>query len=111
MEIPPGRVPAQVSSSSFDHEVQVVADIADNDEMKLPIKPLVFALALGACLGGNGTLIGASANVVTAGLSEQHGYRFSFYDFFRVGFPIMILTTAISTAYLLFCHVWLGWNY
>ncbi|GFY75293.1 p protein [Trichonephila inaurata madagascariensis] len=91
--------------------VQVVADIADNEEMKLPIKPLVFALALGACLGGNGTLIGASANVVTAGLSEQHGYRFSFYDFFRVGFPVMILTTAISTAYLLFCHVWLGWNY
>ncbi|GFU48922.1 p protein [Nephila pilipes] len=91
--------------------VQVVADIADNEDMKLPIKPLVFALALGACLGGNGTLIGASANVVTAGLSEQHGYRFSFYDFFRVGFPVMIVTTTISTAYLLFCHVWLGWNY
>ncbi|KAF8793574.1 P protein like [Argiope bruennichi] len=90
--------------------VQVIADLADNEEMKLPIKPLVYALALGACFGGNGTLIGASANVVTAGLSEQHGYRFSFYDFFRIGFPVMILTTAVSTGYLLFCHVWLGWN-
>ncbi|GFU48928.1 p protein [Nephila pilipes] len=90
--------------------VQVVADLANNENMKLPIKPLIYALALGACLGGNGTLIGASANVVTAGIAEQHGYRFSFYDFFRVGFPIMILTTIISTAYLSFCHAWLGWN-
>ncbi|GFX92401.1 p protein [Trichonephila clavipes] len=63
--------------------VQVVTDLADNEDMKLPIKPLIYALALGACLGGNGTLIGASANVVTAGIAEQHGYRFSFYDFFR----------------------------
>ncbi|KAG8183958.1 hypothetical protein JTE90_005189 [Oedothorax gibbosus] len=90
--------------------VQVVADIANSEDMKLPLKPLVFSLALGACLGGNGTLIGASANVVTAGLAEQHGYRFSFFDFFRVGFPVMILTTIISTAYLLFCHVLLEWN-
>ncbi|XP_035230140.1 P protein-like [Stegodyphus dumicola] len=78
--------------------------------MKLPLQPLVYALALGACLGGNGTLIGASANVVTAGLAEQHGYRFSFYDFFKVGFPVMILTTSIATIYLLICHAWLGWN-
>ncbi|GFS45490.1 p protein [Trichonephila inaurata madagascariensis] len=90
--------------------VQVVTDLADNQDMKLPIKPLIYALALGACLGGNGTLIGASANVVTAGIAEQHGYRFSFYDFFRVGFPITILTTTISTAYLFFCHLWIGWN-
>ncbi|CAL1266270.1 unnamed protein product, partial [Larinioides sclopetarius] len=91
-------------------EVQVVVDIADQEETKLPIKPLVFALALGACLGGNGTLIGASANVVTAGIAEQHGYRFSFFDFFRIGFPVMLLTTTLSTGYLIFCHVWLGWN-
>ncbi|GBM31572.1 P protein [Araneus ventricosus] len=90
--------------------VQVVVDIADQEETKLPIKPLVFALALGACLGGNGTLIGASANVVTAGIAEQHGYRFSFFDFFRIGFPVMLLTTALSTGYLIFCHVWLEWN-
>ncbi|CAL1266266.1 unnamed protein product, partial [Larinioides sclopetarius] len=90
--------------------VQVVVDIADQEETKLPIKPLVFALALGACLGGNGTLIGASANVVTAGIAEQHGYRFSFFDFFRIGFPVMLLTTTLSTGYLIFCHVWLGWN-
>ncbi|KAK8778117.1 hypothetical protein V5799_020542, partial [Amblyomma americanum] len=44
---------------------------------------LVYALAWGACLGGNGTLIGASANVVCAGVAEQHGHRFTFFDFFR----------------------------
>lgn len=90
--------------------VQVVTDLAAKEEMNLPLQPLVFALALGACLGGNGTLIGASANVVTAGLSEQHGYRFTFFDFFKIGFPVMILTTLIATAYLLVCHAWIGWN-
>lgn len=44
---------------------------------------LVYALAWGACLGGNGTLIGASANVVCAGVAEQHGHRFTFFDFFK----------------------------
>ncbi|XP_077518615.1 P protein-like isoform X2 [Amblyomma americanum] len=71
---------------------------------------LVYALAWGACLGGNGTLIGASANVVCAGVAEQHGHRFTFFDFFRIGFPVMLLTTAIASLWLLFCHVWLHWN-
>ncbi|XP_054715570.1 P protein-like [Uloborus diversus] len=90
--------------------VKVVTDLGNNEDLNLPLQPLVYALALGACLGGNGTLIGASANVVTAGLSEQHGYRFSFCDFFKIGFPVMILTTTISMAYLLICHCWIGWN-
>ncbi|XP_070391454.1 P protein-like [Dermacentor albipictus] len=71
---------------------------------------LVYALAWGACLGGNGTLIGASANVVCAGVAEQHGHRFTFFDFFRIGFPVMLLTTSIASLWLLFCHVWLQWN-
>lgn len=71
---------------------------------------LVYALAWGACLGGNGTLIGASANVVCAGVAEQHGHRFTFFDFFKIGFPVMLLTTAIASLWLLFCHVWLQWN-
>nr|XP_015904670.1 P protein-like isoform X2 [Parasteatoda tepidariorum] len=89
--------------------VQVICDISSNE--KLPLFPLVLSLALGACFGGNGTLIGASANLVTAGVAEQHGYRFSFYDFFRIGFPTMILTTTLSTIYLVTCHIWIGWNY
>ena len=67
-------------------------------------------MSLGACLGGNGTLIGASANVVCAGVAEQHGYKFTFWQFFKVGFPITILSLIVSSVYLLVCHVALGWN-
>ena len=53
-------------------------------DLQLPLPPLVYALALGACLGGNGTLIGASANLVCSGVADQHGYSYSFKDFFVV---------------------------
>ena len=80
------------------------------DDLGLPLQPLAWSLALGACLGGNGTLIGASANVVCAGIAEQHGYKFSFIDFFKVGFPITIVSLIVATVYLLICHVVIGWN-
>ncbi|XP_076319068.1 P protein-like [Tachypleus tridentatus] len=90
--------------------IKIVVTLSTNKELNLPLTPLVYALAFGACLGGNGTLIGASANVVCAGVAEQHGYRFTFMDFFKIGFPVMLLTVAISTGYLLLCHVALDWN-
>ena len=74
-------------------------------ELSLDLGPLIWALAFGACLGGNGTLIGASANVVTAGLSEEAGYPISFNEFFRAGFPVMILSTFIVTFYMLLVYV------
>lgn len=48
------------------------------------IEPLAWALAFGACFGGNGTLIGASANIVMASKAEVEGHHISFMDFFRV---------------------------
>ena len=74
-------------------------------DLNLELGPLIWALAFGACLGGNGTLIGASANVVTAGLSEEAGYPISFNEFFRAGFPVMILSTFIVTFYMLLVYV------
>ena len=65
------------------------------------VMPLWWATSLGACLGGNGTLIGASANVVLANIGEKHGYDISFKKYFRLGFPVMLLTIFISTIYLL----------
>ena len=62
---------------------------------------LWWALSLGACLGGNGTLIGASANVVISGISAKHGYPITFARYLKVGFPMMILSIVISTVYLL----------
>ena len=64
------------------------------------ISPLWWALAIGADFGGNGTLIGSSAGVVAAGLSERFGYRISFIRWFKIGFPFMLITLAIATVIL-----------
>ncbi|MDD2389686.1 MAG: SLC13 family permease [Desulfobacterales bacterium] len=61
---------------------------------------LWWALALGACFGGNGTMIGASANVVTMGIAESKGYKISFIGFLKVAFPYMVISVIIA-------HVWL----
>ncbi|XP_051568705.1 P protein [Myxocyprinus asiaticus] len=90
--------------------IPVLINLSQDADVNLPIKPLIFALAMGACLGGNGTLIGASANVVCAGIAEQHGYGFSFMEFFRLGFPMMLMTCTIGMCYLLATHIGLHWN-
>ena len=64
------------------------------------LEPMWWSLALGACLGGNGTLIGASANVVVASMAAQHGRQISFIGFMKIAFPLMILSIIISTAYV-----------
>lgn len=65
------------------------------------LEPLWWALSLGACLGGNGTIIGASANVIVAGLAEKNGYKITFIGFMKLAFPLMLVSIAISTVYLL----------
>ena len=77
---------------------------------------LWWALALGACLGGNGTAVGASANVTTMGLAEKQGIRIGFAEFMKFGMPAMIITVVISSLFLA-AHVlfgegparWIGW--
>lgn len=64
------------------------------------LEPLWWSLALGACLGGNGTLIGASANVIVVGLAAQSGHSISFMKFFKVAFPLMLLSIMISSVYI-----------
>ncbi|MBI3393190.1 MAG: ArsB/NhaD family transporter [Nitrospirae bacterium] len=64
------------------------------------LMPVWWSLALGACLGGNGTLIGASANVVVAGISEKGGRPITFMRFTKYGMPLMIESVLISTAYI-----------
>ncbi|MDH5699750.1 MAG: sodium:proton antiporter, partial [Nitrospirota bacterium] len=61
---------------------------------------LWWALSLGACLGGNGTLIGASANLIVAGIAERNGVPFRFLPFLKVAFPLMLLQILISTLYV-----------
>ncbi|MBF0267667.1 MAG: ArsB/NhaD family transporter [Alphaproteobacteria bacterium] len=66
--------------------------------------PLWWCLSLGACLGGNGTLIGASANLTVAGLAERGGTAFKFIPYMKIAFPLMLISIVISTFY-----VW--WRY
>ena len=82
--------------------IPVVLQISDS--LGLDLGPLIWALAFGACLGGNGTLIGASANVVTAGMSEEAGYPISFNEFFKAGFPVMLMTVTIITGYVVMVY-------
>ena len=62
--------------------------------------PLWWALSIGACLGGNGSLIGASANVIVAGFADRAGHPIGFVRFLALGFPLMILSIVIATGYV-----------
>ncbi len=68
------------------------------------IQPLWWCLSLGACLGGNGTLIGASANLTVAGIGDRNRVPFSFVTYTLYAFPMMIVSVAI-------CHVYVWWRY
>lgn len=107
--------------------IKVSISLSEKKALNLPLQPLIWALAFGACLGGkfihiftkkknakikrdfyfvfftgNGTLIGASANVVCAGVAEQHGYRFTFIEYFKYVHIDVIHVGKISFLYLCF---------
>lgn len=63
-------------------------------------EPLFWSLALGACLGGNGTLVGASANVVISQIATRNNHGFSFLEFSKIGLPMMVLSLIFCTAYI-----------
>ena len=92
-------------ASAFIDNIPFVATliplIQNMGEMGLAnLEPMWWSLALGACLGGNGTLIGASANVVVASMAAQRGRPISFIEFMKTAFPLMILSIIISTVYV-----------
>lgn len=67
-------------------------------------EPVWWSLALGACLGGNGTLVGAAANVMVAGLAERAGTPISFLRFLLIGMPVMIASVALANVYIYLRH-------
>jgi Na+/H+ antiporter NhaD/arsenite permease-like protein len=71
-------------------------------------KALYYALSMGAAMGGNGLLIGAEANLVTAGITEQAGQPISFVEFLKVGLPVTFITLIIGFLWLLVRFVWFG---
>lgn len=80
--------------------IPMIKDMAPAMGGEGAIMPLWWALSLGACLGGNGSIIGASANVIVAGMSERSGHPIRFFKFLVIAFPMMLLSIVISTVYL-----------
>ena len=66
---------------------------------------LRWLLALGACLGGNGSLVGASANLIVAGFAERSGHRIRFLPFMIMAFPLMIMSIVVASLYLYFRYL------
>ncbi|MEB3216693.1 MAG: ArsB/NhaD family transporter [Nostocales cyanobacterium 94392] len=69
------------------------------------VLPLFYAMMFGATLGGNGTLIGASSNIVAAGIAEQHGKRMSFHTFLKYGLPVMAVQLIAAAIYMKFAFL------
>ena len=78
--------------------VPVIQNIGEATSFNL--NPLWWALSLGACLGGNGTFIAAAANLVGVNILKRQGIIITFKDFFRIGFPIMLISMLLSSVYL-----------
>lgn len=64
------------------------------------LEPAWWSLALGACLGGNGTLVGASANLIVAAMAAERGVKITFMSYLKVGFGVMLMTIVVSTIYI-----------
>jgi len=79
-------------------------DIADLDAAALAadlrVTPLWWSLALGACLGGNGSLVGASATVVAVGIAERRGEPIGFWGFTRIGLPFALVRLSVASLYV-----------
>lgn len=90
--------------------VRIVVSIAQIKPLGLPLGPLVWALVMGAAFGGNGSLIGASANIVTAGVANKHLYKLTFRSYFLIGFSVMLVNICIASVYLILMYVIIKWD-
>jgi len=86
-----GIIPVFAQQMGLDNQALIHAQIAE---------PLLWSLALGACLGGNGTLVGASANVVIAQVANRNNCPITFWSFTKYGFPFMIASLLIAHLYI-----------
>ena len=81
--------------------IPVIEALAAESGGQLSLPILAWALSFGACFGGNGTIIGASANIVTAALAEKRGHKISFMLWLKAGVPATIASVAVVNAYML----------
>ncbi len=76
-----------------------------NGQFPPEVLPLFYAMMFGATLGGNGTLVGASSNIVAAGIAELHGRQISFKRFLKYGLPIMVMQLIVAAVYVTICFL------
>lgn len=79
-------------------------------DLGLSLTPLVWSLIYGSAFGANGTLLGATSNLVMSGLAAQYGYRINIKHFTAIGLPIMLVTVMLATLYLLVAHSIFSWH-
>jgi Na+/H+ antiporter NhaD/arsenite permease-like protein len=80
--------------------IPMIKDMGEIVGSQEAIKPLWWALSLGACLGGNGSIIGASANVIVAGIADRSGAPIKFLEYMKLAFPLMLWSILISWVYI-----------
>ncbi|NEW06131.1 ArsB/NhaD family transporter [Paenibacillus sp. SYP-B3998] len=88
--------------------IPLIKDMADALGLAVDspqVTTLWWSLALGACLGGNGTIIGASANVIVAGLAAKEGKSFSYFEFLKIGVPITLVSLLLAQIYVYFRYL------
>lgn len=85
--------------------IPMIKNMAPSMGGEAGVMPLWWALSLGACLGGNGTLVGASANLTVAGLAEREGVHFRFLTYTKLAFPLMLASVAVAHVYLYFGYL------
>lgn len=90
--------------------LKLVIKIGTSDQLKVSMLPMIWALSFGVCFGGNGTLIAATSNIVAAGMATQHGYKITFNEFLKYGFPVTMLTSLGASAYLAIAHGLFHWH-
>ncbi|KAM7343881.1 P protein-like isoform 1-T2 [Cochliomyia hominivorax] len=93
-----------------DMMLRIIGTLSLNQDLKLPIMPLVWSLALGCCLGDNGSLMANFSNIACAGLASRHGYRLTFLGYFKIGFFVMLGNIIVASCYLLLVHVAYKWH-
>lgn len=93
-----------------DMMLRIIATLAINQDMHIPLMPMVWSLALGCTLGGTGSLVGAFANIACAGVASRHGFSLTFFGYFKIGFLVMLGNIFVTSAYLLLAHVVFEWH-